>query len=129
MIAADTNVWARAYLDDDAAQSATARASIKAACEAGGIFVPLLVLAELAWVLRSRWERERVLQTLEEIFTAGGVVVESRALAEKALTASRAGAAGFADLLIAEIALSAGTSEIITFDKAFGRHTHVRRLR
>ncbi len=129
MIAADTNVWARAYLDDDAAQSATARASIKAACETSGIFVPLLVLAELAWVLRGRWERKRVLQTLEEIFKADGVVVESRTLAEKALSASRAGVSGFADLLIAEVSFTAGASEIITFDKAFGRHQHVRRLR
>jgi predicted nucleic-acid-binding protein len=83
MIAADTNVWARAYLHDDAAQSAAARAAIKAACETDGIFVPLLVLAELAWVLRTRWERERVLQTLEEIFKADGVVVESRPLLKR----------------------------------------------
>ena len=129
MIAADTNVWARAYLNDDRAQSVTARAAIKAACETGGIFVPVLVLAELAWVLRGRWERDRVLETLEEIFKTDGVVVESRIAAEKALAASRASQAGFADLLIAEVSFSAGASEIITFDKVFGRHGHVRRLR
>ena len=33
----------------------------------GGVFVPLLVLAELSWVLRGRWERERVLSTIESL--------------------------------------------------------------
>jgi predicted nucleic-acid-binding protein len=129
MIAADTNIWARAYLNDDSAQSASARAAIKAACETDGVFVPLLVLAELAWVLRGPWERDRVLQTLEEIFNTDGVTVESRAAAEKALAASRTGVAGFADLLIAEVSFSAGASAIITFDKVFGRQPGVRRLR
>jgi predicted nucleic-acid-binding protein len=128
MIAADTNIWARAYLNDDAAQSARARAAIKTACETGGIFVPVLVLAELAWVLRSRWEQERVLKTLEEIFKTDGVVVESRTPAEKALAMSHTSAAGFADLLIAEVSFAGGATEIITFDKAFGRLSRIRRL-
>ncbi len=129
MIAADTNIWARAYLNDDAAQSKTARAAIKTACETDGVFVPLLVLAELAWVLRSRWERERVLQTLEEIFKTDGVVVESRNAAEKALATAHASAVGFADLLIAEVSFSASVNAIITFDKVFGRQPRARRLR
>ena len=128
MIAADTNIWARAYLDDDTAQSGKARAAIKAACEADGIFVPLLVLAELAWVLRGRWERKRVLDTLGEIFNTDGIVVESRALAERALAASRIGAVGFADLLIAEVSFAGGASEVLTFEKAYGKQPRVRRL-
>jgi predicted nucleic-acid-binding protein len=128
MVAADTNVWARAYLDDDATQTRKARAAIKTACEADGIFVPLLVLAELAWVLRGRWERERVLDTLEEVLATDGVVVESRTVAERALAASRAGTVGLADLLIAEVSYAAGVNEVITFDKAFGRLGRVRRL-
>jgi predicted nucleic-acid-binding protein len=128
MIAADTNLWARAYLDDDTVQSGKARAAIKAACETDGIFVPLLVLAELAWVLRGRWQRERVLDTLGEIFTTDGIVVESRALAERALAAARAGAVGFADLLIAEVSFAGGASAVLTFDKAFGKQPRVRRM-
>jgi predicted nucleic-acid-binding protein len=124
MIAADTNVWARAYLDDNATQTRRACVAIKAACEADGIFV----LAEPAWVLRGRWERERVLDTLEEILTTDGVFVESRTVAERALVASRVGTVGLADLLIAEVSFAGGVSEIITFDRAFGRLSRVRRL-
>ena len=129
MIAADTNVWARAYLNDDPVETRKSRSALAAARSAGGVFVPLLVLAELSWVLRGRWERERVLSTIESLLQTRGVVVESPALAWRALEASRKGAVGFADHLIREVALESGASEVITFDKAFGRIPGVRRLR
>jgi predicted nucleic-acid-binding protein len=129
VIAADTNVWARAYLNDDAAQARKARAALAAARSAGGVFVPLLVLAELSCVLRGRWERERVLSTIERLLQTRGVVVESPALAWRALEAARKGGVGFADSLIREVALESGASEVMTFDKAFGRVGGVRRLK
>jgi predicted nucleic-acid-binding protein len=129
MIAADTNVWARAYLNDDPIQAGKSRAALAAARSAGGVFVPLLVLAELSWVLRGRWDRERVLSTIESLLQTRGVVVESPALTWRALEACRKGTVGFADHLIREVALESGASEVITFDKAFGRIAGVRRLK
>jgi len=129
VIAADTNVWARAYLNDDPAQSRKSRSALTAACSADGVFVPLLVLAELSWVLRGRWDRERVLSTIENLLRTRGVVVESPTLAWRALEASRKGAVGFADHLIREVVFESGASEVITFDKAFGRTPSVRRLK
>ncbi|MGB7189080.1 MAG: type II toxin-antitoxin system VapC family toxin [Acidobacteriaceae bacterium] len=128
MIAADTNVWARAYLNDDEAQARKARNAIEAACSNGGLFVPLIVLAELYWVLKSKWTRERVLDTIEHLLETDGVIAESPTLAADALQESRATAAGFADLLIAQVSFAGGAGEIITFDKAFGRLPHARRL-
>jgi predicted nucleic-acid-binding protein len=116
-------------LNDDAKQAQRARAAIEAACGGEGIFVPLLVLAELFWVLDEEWERERVFDTLEQIFSTDGVVVESHTFAERALRESRAGGAGFADRLIAEVSFAEGVTEILTFDKVFGRLPRVRRLR
>jgi predicted nucleic-acid-binding protein len=129
MLAADTNVWARSYLNDDAAQAKKARSALAQARSQEGVFVPLLVLAELSWVLRGRWERERVLNTIEGLLQARGVSVESPALARRALAAARKGRVGFADHLIAEVAFEFGASEIITFDKDFGRRQHVRCLK
>jgi predicted nucleic-acid-binding protein len=129
MVAADTNVWARAYLNDEPAQARKARSALAEARSQGGVFVPLLVLAELSWVLRSRWDRGRVLDTIEGLLQTRGVTVESAAVAWKALEASRKGAAGFAGHLIAEISLGSGAGEVITFDKAFGRVPGVRRLK
>jgi predicted nucleic-acid-binding protein len=128
MLAADTNVWARALLEDDKIQAAKAKAALAQACSADGIFVPLLVLAELSWVLRSRWEREKVLDTLDGMLRTRGVEVESPALARKAVEAARRGATGFADHLIAEISFASGASQLLTFDKAFSRLPRVRRL-
>jgi len=128
MLAADTNVWARAYLNDEPAQAAKARSALTQAGATGGVFVPLIVLAELSLVLRGRWDRERILNTLESLLQTRGVVVESPALAWKALKASRKGAIGFADHLISEIAFESGASEILTFDKTYGRLPRVRRL-
>ena len=129
MLAADTNVWARAYLNDDLAQAGKARAALAEARSAGGVFVPLIVLAELSWVLRSRWDRARIIDTIENLLQTRGVTVESSVLARKALEASRNGAVGFADHLMREIVFESGASEIITFDKAFGRLPRVRRLK
>jgi predicted nucleic-acid-binding protein len=129
VLAADTNVWARAYLNDDAAQAAKARSALAQARSEAGVFVPLLVLAELSWVLRGRWEREKVLDTIEGLLQTRGVSVESPGLARRALEAARKGRAGFADHLIAEVAFEFGASEIMTFDKDFGRKQNVRRLK
>jgi len=129
VIAADTNVWARAYLNDDPVQTGKARSALAAARSAGGVFVPLLVLAELSWVLRGRWDREKVLSAIESLLQTRGVVAESPALAWRALEASRKGTVGFADHLIREVAFEFRASEVITFDKAFGRVQGVRRLK
>lgn len=128
MIAADTNVWARAYLNDDIEQATRARKAIAAGCASGGVYVPLIVLAELYWVLRSQWTKERVLNTLEHLLETEGVVVESSSIAAKAIREARVGAAGLADILIAEASFAAGAEQVITFDKGLGRRAKVRRL-
>lgn len=128
MIAADTNVWARAYLNDDIAQARKARSAIESECQRGGVFVPLIVLAELFWVLSGRWKKERVLKALEHLLETDGVIVEGPAVVAKALKEARDSTAGFADLLIASVALANGANEVITFDKSFARQPKVRRL-
>jgi predicted nucleic-acid-binding protein len=129
MVVADTNVWARSYLNDDAAQTQKARKALAEAGSSGGIFVPPIVLAELAWVLRARWGRELVLTALEGLLHTGGVSVESPALVQAALTATRQGKGGFADQLIAQVGFAHGAKEIITFDNRFARSARVRHLR
>ena len=128
MVVADTNVWARALLNDDKAQVSKAKTALTQAISEGGIFVPLLVLAELSWVLRSRWEREKVLDALDGMLRTRGVQVEAVELARNAIDAARSGSTGFADHLIAEVSFAAGANEILTFDKAFARRQRVRRL-
>jgi len=108
MVVADTNLWARAFLNDDASQSRKARKALAEARSKGGVFVPLIVMAELAWVLRGKWERDRVLSALESLLLTRGVTVESPTLAVNALTATREGQGGFADHLIAQVGFANG---------------------
>ncbi len=129
MIVADTNVWARALLNDDAAQAQRARRALAEARSRGGVFLPLIVLAELSWVLRSRWRAERVLSALESLLRTRGVTVEASEVARKALKATRANGGGFADHLIAQVGFSNGASQVITFDEKFSRTGKVRLLK
>lgn len=129
MIAADTNVWARAFLNDDTAQAAKARRTLLDARSGGGVFVPLIVLAELAWVLRARWAPERVLAALDALLQTRGVMVESPNIAQEALRATRNGKGGFADHLIAQVSFANGAREVLTFDEKFAKAAKVRRVK
>lgn len=129
MIVADTNVWARAYLRDDAAQTQKAQKLLAEAQASDGVFVPLVVLAELAWVLRAKWRRESILATFEELLSAHGVTVEAALIAQSAINATREGNGGFVDHLIAQVGFANGASETVTFDESFGKAAKVRRLR
>ena len=129
MIVADTNLWARAFLNDDASQARKARKALVEARSKGGVFVPLIVLAELAWVLRGKWERDRVLSTLESLLQTRGVTVESPTLALSALKTTRKGQGGFADHLSAEVGFANGAREVLTFDDKFSKSTKVRRVK
>lgn len=117
MIAADTNIWARAILGDDAKQSPAARKAIGQAASSSGIFVPLLVFVELGWVLGSApgWASVQVQKALESLLNMEGVDVESAALAREALALST-GSVGLADNLIALTAKNRECSKLLTFD-------------
>jgi predicted nucleic-acid-binding protein len=129
MTVADTNLWARALLNDDASQSRKARKALAEARSTGGVFVPLIVLAELTWVLRARWERDRVLSALESLLLTRGVTVESPTLALNALETTRRGQGGFADHLITAVGFANGAKEVITFDEKFSKSPKVRRVK
>jgi predicted nucleic-acid-binding protein len=130
VIVVDTNLWARALLGDHPEQSSRARQALAAVRSKEGVFVPLVVLAELSWVLRAaRWERERILKTLESLLRTRGVTPEAPQLIQAAIDATRKGGrGGFADHLIAQVGFAHGCREAVTFDVLFGKGEKVRRL-
>ena len=129
MIVVDTNIWARALLADDPGQSSRARQALAAARRKEGVYVPMVVLAELSWVLRgARWERERILKALESLLHTRGVTTEAPQVVEAAIDATRKGGrGGFADHLIAQVGFANGCREALTFDGLFGKGKKVRR--
>jgi len=121
MHTADIHLWARALLNEDPVRAKRARETIARASTGDGLYLPLVVLVELSWVLRARWEWERVLDVLEALLHTHGVTVESAILARKALESARKGRGNFADRLLAEIASEAGASPVLTVEEAYGQ--------
>ena len=116
MIVIDTNVVVR-YLTNDHPQQAV---KAKALIDRNDVFVPITVLLESAWVLRSSfgYHRKQIAEAL--LFLAGlpTVTLGEAEIAKKALDWSRAGM-DFADAL--HLAKAADFGAFATFDRRFAR--------
>jgi predicted nucleic-acid-binding protein len=112
MRAVDTNVLVRALVRDDAAQAAKAE-EILARDE---VFVPVTVMLELEWVLRSRYgfTAEKVAQALALLCAMPRVSV-GEADAVRHAAARVAKGWDFADAL--HHALSQGCEDFLSFDE------------
>ena len=125
MRAVDTNILARFYLQDDAAQGRMA-ASVLAG---GDVFVPKTVILELEWVLRYVAEQpeSKVIECLAHLIALPGITVEDRDEVEAALSHCRKGI-DFADAL--HLAASKACSELLTFDdRSYARRARKLRLK
>ena len=111
MRAIDTKVLVRALVNDNAAQSARAVALLTG----HDIFIPVTVVLELEWVLRSRYAfaPKVVAQVIEKIAALANAVVGERA-AVLAAAARAAQGWDFADAL--HHALSHGCEDLSTQD-------------
>ena len=121
MPALDTNVLVRYIVQDDARQLAAARRLIsRCIAEGSTLFVPVTVVLELEWVLRSGFEfgKDDVLLALSSLFSAAELSFESERALEVALQLFRTGSADFADCLHIALAAQAGEQPLWTFDKA-----------
>jgi predicted nucleic-acid-binding protein len=114
----DTNWLVRHLLEDDAEQLKRVRSHLSR-CEKGGtrIFLPLLVLVETNWVLRSRLSKQDVLDTLEDVIGDRRFRVESEEDLEHAISCARK-KGDLSDHLIAISAQREGALPVHTFDNA-----------
>lgn len=120
MPALDSNVLVRYIVQDDAGQLAAARRLIsRCVAEGSTLFVPVTVVLELEWVLRSRFGfgKDDVLMALSSLFSAADLIFESERALEVALQLFRKGSADFADCLHVALATQAGEQPLWTFDK------------
>ncbi len=120
MPALDTNVLVRYLVRDDNAQLAAAKRLIsRSVAENLPLFVPVTVVLELEWVLRSSFHygKDDVLHVLSNLLSAAELSFESERALEVALQLFRKGAADFADCLHIALAVQAGAQPFWTFDK------------
>ena len=121
MIAVDTNLLVRIFVDDPGqpGQVAAARAL---ASEARRVFVPLIVQVETVWVLESGYKlpKEKIVQVLEHLEANQAFLLEDENLCHHALELYRATNADYADCAILT-ECQARELTLHTFDKRLGR--------
>jgi predicted nucleic-acid-binding protein len=117
MIALDTNLLARFYVDDPADPEAAQQRPVayEVIARSPSLFVPLTVTLELEWVLRAfyRFETDQVTQVMEHLLGLANVNVEDAGRVARALNLLGQGM-DFADAL--HLAGSEHCEALYTFD-------------
>ena len=118
MIGFDTNVLVRYIMQDDAKQAALASRLVESLGDSAG-FIPLVVIAELSWVLASAYSlnRGQIAEALEGVLRSKEWVVEKADVVWQAVRLFQSGSADFADCLIFRSAAAAGCEKTMTFDR------------
>jgi len=119
LIGLDTNVLVRFFTRDDEAQARAARNFIEheVSADAPG-YVSLVTLAELAWVLRSRYKvtRPELIDTIEALLHEPSICVQDENAVWVALDFCEQPGITFSDALIAAVNRLHGCSHTVTFD-------------
>ena len=124
MAAIDTNVLVRFLIQGDEQQGHLARRLIQHVLARGEtLFIPVTVLLELEWVLRSHFlcNKSQVVELISNLLSTLELDFESEPSVEVALELFRNHAADFADCLHIALAHRAGHSPLWTFDKTAGK--------
>lgn len=131
MPALDTNVLARYIVADDAGQLAAAKRLIhRCVAEGESLFVPVTVVLELEWVLRSSYgfAKADMMLALSNLFSAAELSFQEERALEVALQLFREASADFADCLHIALAAQAGEQPLWTFDKGAAKVSGARLL-
>jgi predicted nucleic-acid-binding protein len=120
MIGVDANVLLRHILGDDPIWSERSSRFLEEFCSSQRPgYVNPVVLAEVAWVLRSRkgYRKDRLALVVESLLADENLIVGARRAVTAALEAFREGPAGFADCLVGELNAEARATPTYTIDK------------
>jgi len=120
----DTNILVRWLVDDDAGQSRRIAAMLGSAARRDEtFFVPVTVMLELEWVLRSRYEFAKpvILLAMNALLETRELEFQAEPAVERALHAYRRGTADFADCLHAAACWADSKAPMLTLDAKAAR--------
>ena len=115
----DTNVLVRLIVKDDDRQTQAAFELLeKHVKKSQSLFVPVTVVLELEWVLRSRYKftKADVMGMLSSLLMTFELVFESEGALEQALASYEDGSADYADCLHLALATKQKALPFMTFD-------------
>jgi predicted nucleic-acid-binding protein len=127
----DTNVLVRWLVEDDDRQTLRAQKLFEVARSSqASLFVPVTVMLELEWVLRSRYQFDKatVLGAFNALLETQELEFQDEAALERAMHLYRSGLAEFADCVHAGICAAAGRAPMWTFDERAARLPGVEQL-
>lgn len=117
MISADTNILARAFLEDDPVQSKEAQEFLEKAAKAGELFISSYAILEFVWVLKvKKFSREDIYEAVITLCDSTGITIGSRQVVLLALEKYKTGKADFGDYMIMAEGEDNKTLKIKTFD-------------
>ena len=119
MIGLDTNILVRFIAQDHPAQTAAATKLVDSLSSDAPGYLPLIVLAELIWVLQFsyRFNKQEIESVVERLLRSRELLLEKKETVSQALTKFRTSRADFADCLIERCGHAAGCQHVLTFDK------------
>jgi predicted nucleic-acid-binding protein len=125
MIGLDTNILLRAITGDDPVVTPMAEHVLSSLTDGEPGAVNGVVLAELAWTMRTRYgyARTEIASIIEGLTGRPAIHVGDRDAVMAAITRSRDEGLDFADALIAELNRAYGCSTTLTFDQKAARST------
>jgi len=119
MIALDTNILVRFFMQDDLKQLARVRVVMNSLSAADPAWVGLAVVQELVWVSMKIYGANRadITLMLDRLLAMSEIVVEQADVVRHAIRIYRATKVAFSDCLISASANAAGCTKTLTFDE------------
>lgn len=132
MAALDTNVLVRWLTDDDAEQCAAVGRLLESALANGErLFVPVTVMLEVEWVLRSRYrfDRASITMAMDALLSVPELELQNESALEVALWLfKQEGSPDFADCLHVGLVGQEAKGPLLTFDTCAARLAGARLL-
>jgi predicted nucleic-acid-binding protein len=119
MTGIDTNILVRFFAQDDPDQCRRADEFLRSLSPMSPGFLSLVSIAELAWVLRSRYgiRKPQFIKYVEMLLNSSELILESQDSVAQALHHFTFEKADFADCLIERAGHLAGCNDTVTFDE------------
>lgn len=128
MIAIDTNILVRVFIDDlDIEQVNKSRDLVK---KAKNVYLTQIVLIEMVWVFLRAYKltKQQIVVVLQEIYENSAFIVENEQIFLEAFVFYKESNTEFSDCMILAAAKAANVKHLYTFDAKFSRLKNVIKL-